>query len=50
MKYRKRALAHKHEREECEGLLRRAATEYGIRVLTLFDGLGVEIFDGAVAA
>jgi putative transposase len=32
VKYRKRALAHKHEREECERLLRRAATEYGMEV------------------
>ncbi|MBI3295941.1 MAG: hypothetical protein HYZ71_14540 [Deltaproteobacteria bacterium] len=32
MKYRKRALSNKHEREECENLLRRAAQEYGMEV------------------
>ena len=32
VKYRKRALGHKHEREECEKLLRRAAQEYGMEI------------------
>lgn len=32
VKYRKRALSNQHEREECEGLLRRAAQEYGMEI------------------
>lgn len=34
-KYRKRALTHEHERKECEGLLRRAAQEYGMGILAI---------------
>ena len=32
VKYRKRALKHQHEREECEELLRRVGREYGMEV------------------
>ena len=32
VKYRKRALRHEHERQECEKLLRRAAEEYGMEI------------------
>jgi putative transposase len=32
VKYRKRALLHAHEREECERVLRRAAAEYGMEI------------------
>ena len=32
VKYRKRALAHEHEREECKKLLGRAASEYGMEI------------------
>ena len=34
-KYRKRVLMRPHQREECEKLLRRAAEEYGMEILTL---------------
>ncbi len=32
VKYRRRALQYEHEREECERVLRRAATEYGMEI------------------
>lgn len=35
VKYRKRALKFPHEREECKQVLRRAAAEYGMEILTL---------------
>ena len=35
VKYRKRALANNHEREECEKLLRRVAQEYGMEIDTI---------------
>lgn len=35
VKYRKRALEHAHEREECAQLLRRSASEYGMEVLSV---------------
>jgi putative transposase len=34
-KYRKRALRHPHEREECKKVLRRAAEEYGMGIAAL---------------
>jgi putative transposase len=35
VKYRKRALSHEHEREECKRLLRRIASEYGMEIYTI---------------
>ena len=35
VKYRKRALTEEHERRECEELLRRAASEYGMEILSV---------------
>src|SRR3990167_8826094 len=34
-KYRKRVLTEPHEREYCEQVLRRAATEYGMHIETI---------------
>ncbi|MBI2027140.1 MAG: IS200/IS605 family transposase [Deltaproteobacteria bacterium] len=34
-KYRKKIFEHEHEREECKKLLKRAAEEYGMKILTI---------------